>query len=295
MDPQTAQWDTQWRQLHPNEGVRPEGYHGESGGISSTGASNTSGNNNYIDIAKQMMELQKQANQPAIQSLQTQIPTTQQAFQQKGQQLQAEVDPLKQRYQSLIDSLTKQQGVATQRESTASAREFGARGIPLSSGAYDQYLNQRLLPVEAAYSGQIASAGFNREDALRQIQNMIAQNPIEQTQAEQQINQAIAQLQSGGNTQAIQNALSLYQQQQQANQQAQQFGLQQQIADREAQAQQTQLGFAQQKNPLELALLQAQVNKANQQSGGSGVSEWLQQQLEEGSNNSDAWYKSVFG
>lgn len=26
-----ASWDAQWRQYHPNEGVRPEGYHGEGG------------------------------------------------------------------------------------------------------------------------------------------------------------------------------------------------------------------------------------------------------------------------
>lgn len=29
---QKAMWDAEWRAKHPNEGVRPEGYHGEGGG-----------------------------------------------------------------------------------------------------------------------------------------------------------------------------------------------------------------------------------------------------------------------
>lgn len=272
-----------WR-AQGNQGDLPVGWQASSssGGSGSSGSSG-SGGTNYVDIAKQIMELQKQANQPAVQTLQSSIPTTQQAFQQKGQQLTAQVDPLKQRYQGILDSLKQTQQVDVQSAQIASSREFGKRGVPLSSGAYDQYVNQQILPVNAAYGGKISETALTGEEALRSLQDQIANNPIEQQKSVDAINQAIASLQAGGNSEAIKSALSLYQQQQSDAQKAQETERQKKIDDLNAQVTNATLSQSSQTNPLQLQILQQELLKAQNAnkttSGGSGALEWLQTQF----------------
>ena len=75
---------------------------------------------------------------------------------------------------------------------------------------------------------------------------MIAQNPIQSQESVNQINQAIAQLQAGGNSQAIQQALSVYNQQRQEAYQQQQLAQQQKVNDLAAQLQNFQINKASQ-------------------------------------------------
>ena len=78
------------------------------------------------------------------------------------------------------------------------------------------------------------------------INRMIAQNPIQSQESVNQINQAIAQLQAGGNSQAIQQALSVYNQQRQEAYQQQQLAQQQKVNDLAAQLQNFQINKASQ-------------------------------------------------
>lgn len=261
-DANTAAWDAQWSQLHPNEGPRPEGYHGESVGGSSGGGNTSSA----ISTAEEIMKLQQRANQPAVQALQSSIPTTEATFAQRQQQLEGEKAPLQQRYKNLLDEITRRQGVEESRAGIAQSRELGRRGISSESGYYDQSINETLSPISQFYTGQFKETGLAGEDALRQLQNQISGIPLEKQASLDAINQAIAQLQSGAASTGIGQGLSLFQSNQQAQQQAAQLALQQQIAQREAGLQDFQMGVQQQRNPLELALLQAQVSKANQPS-----------------------------
>jgi len=84
-------------------------------------------------------------------------------------------DPLKQKYNDIIASIKGEKEVAMQQAGVASAQEFGKRGIPLSSGAYSQYLQGRTLPISTAYESQEAQTGLAAQQMEQAIDNMIAQ------------------------------------------------------------------------------------------------------------------------
>jgi hypothetical protein len=239
------------------------GLGGYSGGLSG----GYSGGGDYASIVQQQLKLQQQANAPAVASLQASIPEIQQKYAQTGAQLQAQQQPLEQRYQNLLSQITANQQKEEQRTSIAGSRELGRRGISSESGFYDQYQNQQLSPVTQFYTGQTATVGQNREDAIRALQNQIAQLPTQETEQERAVRNAIAQLQAGGASSAITQGLGIYQNNQQQAQAAAQLALQQKQAEVEAAAQQAQLSFQQQQNPLQLALLQAQIAHTNKLAG----------------------------
>src|SRR3990167_10258162 len=86
-----------------------------------------------VATAQKLRQFNIESNQPAISSLQASIPETEQKFAAEQTRLGGEKEPLKQRYQSIIDELTRREGVditATQRRT---GQEFGYRGIPASS------------------------------------------------------------------------------------------------------------------------------------------------------------------
>jgi len=187
----------------------------------------------YAALLRQNLQAQQEAYAPAVASLQASIPEIQARYGQQTQQLQAQQPQLEQRYQNLLNQITANQQKEEQRVSTAGARELGRRGISSQSGFYDVFQNQQLSPVTQYYTGQTADVGLGREESLRQLQNQIANVPTQQTEQERAIRNAMAQLQAGGSSQAIQNALQIFQQQQTQAQQAAQFAQQQQLSERE--------------------------------------------------------------
>ena len=168
----------------------------------------------FRTMAQDIIGLQQKANQPAIQALQATIPTTEQSFAQKSTQLTGEIDPLKQRYQSLLDEITRRETAETSAATRAGSREFAGRGLLPSGGGFEQYLGERVSPISQFYTGQTRETGLAREDTLRSIANAIANVPIEKQQSLDAIANAIAQLQSGAASSGIGNALTLYQAQQ---------------------------------------------------------------------------------
>lgn len=88
--------------------------------------------------------------------------------------LQAGMDPLKQRYADLIASIKGKGTEAERQAGIGAAQEFGKRGIPLSSGAYDQFLQSRTLPVTTQFSGLEAETGLGAENAVNAIRSAIA-------------------------------------------------------------------------------------------------------------------------
>lgn len=89
--------------------------------------------------------------------------------------LKSGIDPLKQKYQDLIASIKGKGAEAVRQTEIASAREFGKRGIPLSSGAYDQFVQSQTLPVNTQYAGLEAETGLAAQNAEQNIKNAIAE------------------------------------------------------------------------------------------------------------------------
>ena len=195
------------------EGDIRAGGGGRSGFQSSgatTGAS-TAPQTDFTGIARQMLQLQQEANRPAVSSLQSQVPEIQAGFTQQKTQLEAKKEPLKARYDAILNQLKgKEQQEVTQTQ-TALGREYGRRGIPVSSGMFEQNLLEKTQPISQQYAGLTTEAGLGREEALQGIEGQISNLPFQEQEQVRAVMNAISQLQSGGNAQAIQNALSQFQ------------------------------------------------------------------------------------
>lgn len=171
--------------------------------------------------AQKALAARQQAIAPAVQSLEVSIPEIAQKFGTERSRLQGEVDPLKQRYQTLIDDLTRRESRDVGEVNKALSSEFSRRGIPLSSGLYEQTGLERRQPVSEFYGIQQREAVGERESGLRQLQNLIAGLTPQETEANRTIRNAIAQLQAGAGTDAItdaQTALRFMEEQRQFNQ-----------------------------------------------------------------------------
>lgn len=183
-------------------------------GASGATAGGTGGLNDIISAAKELTKFQTEQNKPVIASL------------------EAQRDPIKQRYAALLDQIKGNQKTAEQRESTAAAREFGRRGIPLSSGLYDETITERLNPITQQYTNLYAQTGAGQESDLLTLARQIAE------------------LQSGAPGQALSQAFQFGNYQQGAQQLASQIAsqqAQQQIARQQLALSQKESGLAERK------------------------------------------------
>ena len=127
----------------------------------STNGQTTAGNQ-ALDMAQQLQQMQLAANQPAIQTLQTQYnPST-------------GAGALVDRYNQLLASITASGSAATNATTAATAQELAQRGILPSSASYGQSMGQALLPVNTAYGQLTAQTGLGEQQDLGNIAAQIA-------------------------------------------------------------------------------------------------------------------------
>lgn len=198
----------QWNQRQTQK--YGSGSSSSSSKSSSSSSSSTPKAPDYNKIVQDSLKMMQEANQPAIQSLQASIPETASKFQQTREQLQGEVDPLKARYDNLLAKIKGKETTATNRQTVATNNELAKRGILSSSGVAQQELANALNPITSEYATMATDAELGREADLRALANQIAGLTTQETDATRAIQNAIAQLQAGGNQSAIQNALGQY-------------------------------------------------------------------------------------
>lgn len=198
--------------INPSSGNWDDNYFSKNFGGASSGGS--SGGNDIASLAQQQMKMYQEANKPVVQSLEAQIPTIGQKYAQTGQYLQTQVGNLDERYKGLLDSIKGLQQNDVQAVTTNTSQELGRRGISAEGGLFGKTVNEAVQPVNRGYAGQISSLGATQQSALDSLLNQISGLPTQQTQEEQAVRTAIAQLQAGGNTTGITQALQLYQNQQ---------------------------------------------------------------------------------
>jgi len=185
---------------------------------------------------------QPQGFQPAPTLAPTPAPSFEQKLEQSQQAvapaistLEKGIDPLKQKYNDIIASLNTSQGVAVGKAEKATAASFGKRGIPLTSGIYDQALQEATLPIISEFQSIIANTSLTSQQAENQIyqavSNLQAQSGMSAFEAANVAENLIRQL----NEQREQFNISTAQQASQFDKtfglQQQQFGLQQQLAN----------------------------------------------------------------
>ena len=156
----------------------------------------------------------------AASSLEASLPEIESKYGQKRTQLEGEKEPIKQRYQSLLDELTRREGQEVDVANKNISREFGKRGIPLSSGVFSQELTNVQDPINKYYVNQRTGATQSQDEALRLLTSDIANTFTEETEAKRVIRNAMAQLQFEADQAAANRALQEQQiQLEKANQQ----------------------------------------------------------------------------
>lgn len=140
-------------------------------------------------------------------------PITEQAYSERERQLQGEKQPLMDRYQNLIDTLKGKENKETTAQGKYLSQEYGKRGIPISSGMYQQDLTGKTQDISQFYAGQEKDVTFEREDKLRELSNLLANLPIEKAKELNLIDQKIAEMKAQGATQQMTMALEMYKQQ----------------------------------------------------------------------------------
>lgn len=176
--------------------------------------------NNAIDASDPSKQLKKfqdqqreshqQAIQPAVESFQAQQPEITAKFGQAREQLTAEQDPLKQRYQNLLDSIKQQGQQDINKQTRITSGELGKRGITGSSTLAQQEIQDATSPLTQKYTGLEKETTLSREDSLRQLRDSIANLTPQETSDQRAITNAIAQLQAGAGQQGLESGMSLY-------------------------------------------------------------------------------------
>lgn len=119
-------------------------------------APGVSNGGNFEDIANRAIQMNTQAVQPVITSL------------------QASKQPLVDRYNALLGQIKNNQSVAENRQTVTTNNELGARGILPSSGLAQQTLTSALNPITQDYNSTYAQTAAGENSDLNSIDQTIA-------------------------------------------------------------------------------------------------------------------------
>jgi len=147
----------------------------------------------------------REAIQPQVESLQASIPEISSKYGQMKGQIQAEIEPLKKKYDDLIASIKGKGTQAVQQQTRITSGELGKRGLLGSSTLAQQELASATQPIEQQYAGLESQAVGEQASGVRQLANTMANLAPSETADIRAIQNAIAALQSG----AIQTGTSL--------------------------------------------------------------------------------------
>lgn len=242
------------------------------------------------DAIKKAIEMQKQANQPTVDSYNAQIPEIQQKYDQTRSQLQASQPSLDEKYKNLLDSIKGNQTQDVNNQTRITSNELGKRGILGSSTLADQEIQNAVTPLNQKYTGLLKDTTLAQSDADQALQNQIANLTPQETSDVRAVNNAIAQLQSGAATSGANLGLNIYN----SNVQQQQQQVQNDLAAKQLAAQQAQQQIA---NSIAQQQLANQTRETNYTTGKpyyqpqadnsvdlSGLGDFLSKYLNNGSN-----------
>lgn len=199
--------------------VRPDGVWDDNYFSKTYGGASSGGGGSQEDTIKRAIEMQREANKPAVQSLEAGIPEIQQGYQQQRQQLEAEKSPLKDRYDNLLNSIKGNQTTAENRQTVTTRNELGRRGITGDSGLFEQTVTNAVNPITQQYTGMYKDTALQGDSAMRDLVNRISNTSTAETAETRAVRNAIAQLQSGAASAGITQGLGQFQYQQQRDDQ----------------------------------------------------------------------------
>lgn len=193
-----------------NTGDLPVGWQSSSSG---------GGGGGQPDYATQR-KIALEAVQPSIDSLQASLPEISAKYQSAQTQVGAEKQPLRDRYEQLLNEIRGRETSQVKDVSRTANREFARRGITADSTFAAEETQGRTQPIRSAAQSDILSTTFDREAKLREIDNTITTLSTDMITAERDVRNTIANIQATAGTDAANRALEMYKIQRQEQQSA---------------------------------------------------------------------------
>jgi len=165
---------------------------------------------NYEELIRRAIELSQEATRPGREMLEAGIPGISERFAEERGRLGREIDPLKERYANLLSEITRREKVETTAQTLATSRELGRRGVLPTSGLGERELLEAVSPIRERYAGLSAETGLAQQEGIRAISEAIAALPGQETEAIQNVRNAIAQLQMGAGQTGLTAGLDIY-------------------------------------------------------------------------------------
>lgn len=237
----------------------------ESGGVSGSPS-------NFADTVRQAQELQRSVNAPAVESLRSSLPEISKTYETQRQQTTAQIDPLKQRYQSLLDEVKGKAQASVNSQTKITSNELGKRGIVGSSTLAQQEIQNAVEPIRAGERTAITDIGLSQEQGLMSLQNILANLANAETEQKRGVLNSIGQLEAGAGQNAVQLALQQIQSQQQAAAQEQAL---KQAQQESALAERLYSQVTLPQSQASIANIQSEIAKRGQQSSGMDIQSFL--------------------
>lgn len=173
------------------------------------------------DTINSFLAQNKQANQPSVDALNASIPHIEQNTQSQIANVQSNVDPLKAKYDTLLQSIKGDQASAVSAAKLSLNRDYIQRGNSVNDSSFDQALAQQVNPLNFKYDNLATQNQQASDQGVRDLLSQIGQISGAGISEEDKVRQSIADLISGGNRDSITQGLQSFQNQQ-ANTLAQQ-------------------------------------------------------------------------
>lgn len=162
-------------------------------------------------IAQKQRAMAMEAIKPAVDSLNAGLPEVANRFDTARGQAEAARNPLLERYENLITDLkSSTQGMIADTEGVWN-REAAKRGLSGSSTFTQEERLRRTQPIQQAGDAGVRDVALDRENKVRELDDLIANLSLEQVAAERDIRNTIANLQATAGTGALDRALQQYQ------------------------------------------------------------------------------------
>lgn len=192
--------------------VRPDGIWDDNYFAQNFGnrGSSGGGGGSFEDIVKKTIQMQQEANRPAVASLEAGLPEVANRYSGAIQRTEGQRKPLEDRYANLIGEIKGQTGQQVNRATTSTANELGRRGI-VGGGLYDKEFESALNPINENSARLLKDTGISQEQGMQGLNELIAQLTGQQVTEERGIRNQIAQLQSGAASAGITGGQQQYQ------------------------------------------------------------------------------------
>lgn len=145
---------------------------------------------------------------PAVASLEASVPELQGIYQGAIGRVEAQREPLKERYQVLLDEITAKSGSQQAEQTRITNQEFAKRGISTTSTMAQQELAKNIRGIQDAETLDKRGVVSEREQNLLELTNLAADLADKGVLATRDVRNMIAQLQAGAGNAAIDDTLN---------------------------------------------------------------------------------------